>query len=99
MKDGVLIIKTSRGPLVHESDLAEALNTGKVAGAAVDVVSHEPIKAQNPLLTARNCLITPHIAWAPLESRPRLMNIAVENLQAFLAGTPNNLVEAEPPGC
>ena len=94
MKDGVLIINTSRGPLVHESDLAEALNAGKVGGAAVDVVSHEPIKAKNPLLTARNCLITPHIAWAPLESRSRLMNIAVENLQAFLAGTPNNVVEA-----
>ncbi len=94
MKDGVLIINTSRGLLVHESDLAEALNAGKVGGAAVDVVSHEPIKAENPLLTARNCLITPHIAWAPLESRARLMSIAAENLQAFLAGTPNNVVEA-----
>ena len=59
-----------------------------------DESGNEPIKAENPLLTARNCLITPHIAWAPLESRSRLMNIAVENLQAFLAGTPNNVVEA-----
>ena len=94
MKDGVLIINTSRGPLVHESDLAEALNSGKVAGAAIDVVSQEPIVAENPLFTARNCLITPHIAWAPRESRSRLMNIAVENLQAFLAGTPTNVIQA-----
>ena len=92
MKDGVMIINTARGPLVNESDLAEALNIGKVAGAAVDVVSQEPIPENNPLLTAKNCLITPHIAWAPKESRSRLMKIAGENLQNFLAGTPTNLV-------
>ncbi|MDB4438164.1 D-2-hydroxyacid dehydrogenase [bacterium] len=92
MKDGVMIINTARGPLVNELDLAEALNKGKVAGAAVDVVSNEPIEADNPLLSARNCLITPHIAWAPRESRRRLMKVAVENLEAFLSGNSTNLV-------
>lgn len=92
MKDGVMLINTSRGPVVEEPDLAEALNSGKVAGAAVDVVSAEPIKAANPLLTARNCIITPHIAWAPRETRERLMNIAVDNLEAFLRGSPINVV-------
>lgn len=92
MKDGVIIINTSRGPLVVEEDLAEALNGGKVFGAAVDVVSTEPIKANNPLLKAKNCIITPHIAWAPKESRARLMKIAVDNLHAFLAGNPVNVV-------
>lgn len=92
MKDGVIIINTSRGPLVVEEDLAEALNSGKVYGAAVDVVSSEPIKTDNPLMTARNCIVTPHIAWAPKESRARLMNIAVENLEAFLKGEPINVV-------
>jgi glycerate dehydrogenase len=92
MKDGVMIINTSRGPLVQEDDLAEALNSGKVSGAAVDVVSTEPIKMNNPLLAAKNCIITPHIAWAPQESRARLMAIAVENLKAFLAGNLVNVV-------
>lgn len=92
MKDGVLIINTSRGPLVVEQDLADALNHGKVAAAAVDVVSSEPISEGNPLLTAKNCIITPHIAWAPKESRVRLMNTAVENLGAFLARSPLNVV-------
>ncbi len=92
MKDGVMIINTSRGPLINEFDLTEALNNGKVAGAAVDVASKEPIIADNPLLKAKNCLITPHIAWAPRESRSRLMKIAGENLQNYLAGTPTNLV-------
>ncbi|AHF06563.1 D-2-hydroxyacid dehydrogenase [Desulfitobacterium metallireducens] len=92
MKDGVLIINTSRGPLVVEEDLAEALNRGKVAGAALDVVSTEPIKADNPLLTAKNCLITPHIAWAPVETRQRLMDFAIDNLEKFLAGISVNVV-------
>lgn len=92
MKDGVMIINTSRGPLVVEADLRDALNSGKVAGAAVDVVSTEPIKMDNPLLEAKNMIITPHIAWAPKESRQRLMDIAVDNLQAFVNGSPENVV-------
>ncbi len=92
MKDGVMIINTSRGPLVVEQDLCDALNSGKVAGAAVDVVSAEPIAASNPLLQAKNCIITPHIAWAPKESRSRLMNIAADNLAAFIIGSPVNVV-------
>lgn len=94
MKDGVMIINTSRGPLIASEDLAEALNSGKVAGAAVDVLEVEPPKMDNPLLSAKNCIITPHIAWAPKESRQRLMDIAVENLEAFLANKPVNLVNA-----
>ncbi|SDK67118.1 D-2-hydroxyacid dehydrogenase [Natronincola ferrireducens] len=92
MKDKVMIINTSRGPLIVEEDLAEALNNGKVAGAAVDVVSTEPIENNNPLLTAKNCIITPHIAWAPHESRKRLMDIAVDNLEKFLLQNPINVV-------
>lgn len=92
MKDGVLIINTSRGPLIVEEDLRDALNCGKVAGAACDVVSTEPIKMNNPLLQAKNMIITPHIAWAPKESRQRLMDIAVENLTAYAAGSPINVV-------
>jgi glycerate dehydrogenase len=92
MKDGVMIINNSRGPLVVEEDLAEALNSGKVAGAAVDVVMTEPIKSDNPLLAAKNCIITPHISWAPKESRQRLMDIAVDNLEKFLSGNPVNVV-------
>ncbi len=92
MKDGVLIINDSRGPLIVEEDLRDALISGKVAGAAVDVVSTEPIRMDNPLLEAPNIIITPHIAWAPRESRQRLMDIAVENLKAFLQGTPINIV-------
>jgi glycerate dehydrogenase len=92
MKVGVMIINTSRGPLVVEQDLCDALNSGKVAGAAVDVVSAEPIAAGNPLLKAKNCIITPHIAWAPKESRLRLMNIAADNLAAYVNGTPVNVV-------
>lgn len=86
MKDGVFLINTSRGPLVNETDLLAALNSGKVAGAGVDVVSTEPILPDNPLLQAKNCLITPHIAWAPKESRARLMAIAVDNLEHFIKG-------------
>ncbi len=92
MKNGVMIINTSRGPLVVEQDLCDALNSGKVAFAAVDVVSAEPIAASNPLLQAKNCIITPHIAWAPKESRTRLMNIAVDNLAKYLSGSPVNVV-------
>lgn len=92
MKDGVMIINNSRGPLVVEQDLADALNSGKVAGAAVDVVMTEPIKGDNPLLKAKNCIITPHISWAPKESRKRLMDIAVDNLAQFAAGKPINVV-------
>lgn len=92
MKDGVMIINNSRGPLIIEEDLAEALNSGKVGGAAVDVVSSEPINADNPLLQAKNCIITPHISWAPIESRQRLMNIAVDNLVKFLSAEPVNVV-------
>jgi glycerate dehydrogenase len=92
MKDGVIIINNSRGPLIVEQDLAEALKSGKVFAAGLDVVSSEPIKADNPLLGAPNCLITPHISWASKESRQRLMDIAVENLARFIAGTPINVV-------
>jgi len=92
MKDGALFINTSRGPLVDETALAEALDAGKLSGAAVDVVSTEPIRADNPLLKARNILITPHIAWAPREARTRLLDIAVDNLRAFLSGSPKNTV-------
>lgn len=93
MKDGVLLINTSRGPLIVEEDLAEALNLGKVRGAALDVVSNEPIRADNPLLTAKNCYITPHIAWAAVETRQRLMGIAVDNFEKFLAGQPVNVIK------
>lgn len=92
MKDGVLIINDSRGPLIVEEDLRDALNSGKVAGAAVDVVSTEPIQMNNPLLEAKNMIITPHIAWAPKESRQRLMDIAVENLKAYVQGNPINVI-------
>jgi len=92
MKDGVIIINNSRGPLIVEQDLADALNSGKVYAAGVDVVSSEPIRADNPLLQAKNCIITPHISWAPKESRQRLMNIAIENYAAFLRGVPVNVV-------
>ena len=92
MKDGVIIINTSRGPLIVEKDLADALNNGKVAGAAVDVMSIEPVQMDNPLMSAKNCLITPHIAWAPKESRERLMNIAVDNLAQFIKKTPTNVI-------
>jgi glycerate dehydrogenase len=92
MKDGVMIINTARGPLIVEKDLCDALNSGKVSGAGVDVVSLEPIAADNPLLKAKNCIITPHIAWAPKESRTRLMNTTVDNLAAFLSGKPVNIV-------
>ena len=92
MKKGAFLINTARGGLVHEKDLADALNGGRIAGAAVDVVSFEPIKPDNPLLTAKNCIITPHIAWASLEARKRLMDATAENIRAFLVGKPINVV-------
>jgi len=92
MKDGVILINTSRGPLIIEQDVTDALNSGKIYAAGLDVVNQEPIAANNPLLTAKNCFLTPHISWAPKESRKRLMDIAVENLQAFVDGNPINVV-------
>ena len=92
MKDGVIIINTSRGQLIVQQDLADALKSGKVYAAGLDVVDKEPIGDDNPLLPLENCIITPHISWAPKESRQRLMDIAVENLRAFLDGKPVNIV-------
>ena len=92
MKDGVIIVNTSRGPLINEADLAEALKSGKVYAAGVDVVSIEPMQADNPLLSAPNCFITPHMAWMSTEARTRLIDIAVNNIRAYLAGAPVNNV-------
>ncbi|OAA93992.1 D-2-hydroxyacid dehydrogenase [Clostridium coskatii] len=92
MKDGVIIVNNARGPLIVEEDLAHALNTGKVYGAALDVTSREPVKKESPLLKAENCIITPHISWAAKETRERLLNIAVENLKNFLEGNPINVI-------
>lgn len=92
MKSSAFLINTSRGPLVNEFDLAAALNAGQIAGAGLDVLSVEPPQKDNPLLTARNCLITPHIAWATHAARARLMKIAVDNLRGFLGGEPVNVV-------
>ena len=92
MKDGVILINNSRGPLVVEADLAAALNSGKVACAALDVVSTEPIKADNVLLTAKNCIITPHISWATKEARERIMQTTADNVKSFIEGKPENVV-------
>ncbi len=92
MKDGVIIINNGRGPLIVERDLADALNSGKVYAAGVDVVSTEPIRNDNPLLAAKNCFITPHISWAPKEARQRIMDITERNLRAYTEGAPINVV-------
>ncbi len=92
MKPGAFLINTSRGPLVDEPALAEALNAGRIAGAGLDVLCDEPPRADNPLLSARNCYITPHIAWATRSARQRLMEIAISNVRAFLEGNPQNVV-------
>lgn len=92
MKDGAMLVNTARGGLLDEAAVVDALNTGKLRYAAVDVVSQEPMKADNPLLTTRRCIITPHIAWAPVESRQRLLDCVVENIHCFLDGNPQNVV-------
>ena len=92
MKDGAILLNTARGALVNEQDLKDALATGKLRGAAVDVISKEPMDAQNPLLNAPNCIITPHMAWAPIESRQRIMDCTERSIAAFLAGAPINTV-------
>ena len=94
MKDGVIIINNSRGGLVVEQDLADALNSGKVAAAGVDVVSTEPIKGDNPLLTAKNCIITPHISWASKEARERIMACTEQNVRTYIEGRPVNVINA-----
>ncbi|EFY07882.1 D-2-hydroxyacid dehydrogenase [Succinatimonas hippei] len=92
MKDGVILINNARGQLINEQDVAEALNSGKMGAAGLDVVYTEPIREDNPLLKAKNCIITPHISWAPKESRQRIMDCAVENAKAYIAGSPINVV-------
>ena len=92
MKDGVILINNARGQLINEVDVADALNSGKIGYAGLDVVYTEPIRGDNPLLKAKNCIITPHISWAPKESRQRIMDMTVDNVKSFLAGDPINVV-------
>ena len=92
MKDGVILINNARGQLINEQDVADALNSGKMAAAGLDVAATEPIREDNPLLKAKNCIITPHISWAPRESRQRIMDCTAENVRAYLAGAPVNVV-------
>ena len=105
MKDGAMLINTARGALMDEQAVADALAAGKLRGAAVDVATVEPMRKDNPLLSAPNCLITPHMAWAPLESRRRLLNTVADNVRCFLEGNPQNVGNgiippgANDPGC
>ena len=92
MKDGVILINNSRGGLLNEQDVADALNCGKLRAAAVDVVTTEPILGTNPLLTAKNCIITPHMSWAAVEARGRIIDITADNIRSFLSGSPRNVV-------
>ncbi len=92
MKDGVILINNARGQLIDEQDVTDALNSGKIAAAGLDVVYTEPIKADNPLLGAKNCIITPHISWAPKESRQRIMDITASNIKSYIDGAPANVV-------
>ena len=92
MKDGVILLNTARGGLLNEQDVADALRSGKISNAAVDVVSYEPIAADNPLLTAPNCIITPHMAWAPIEARQRILDCTIRSIEGYLAGKPVNTV-------
>ena len=92
MKDGVILLNTSRGGVIDETAVAEGLRSGKLRAAAVDVVSEEPMRRDNPLLTAPNCIITPHMAWAPIETRKRLLGVVAENIRGFLNSSPRNVV-------
>ena len=92
MKDGVILINNSRGQLIDEQDVADALNSGKIGYAGLDVVYTEPIRSDNPLLKAKNCIITPHISWAPIEARQRIMDMTAQNIKAFQDGSPVNIV-------
>ena len=92
MKDGAIIINNSRGQLIDEQDVADALKSGKLAAAGLDVVYTEPIRPDNPLLSAPNCIITPHMSWGAKEARQRIMDITADNVKAYLAGSPINIV-------
>ena len=92
MKESAIVINTSRGPVVNDEDLANALDNGDIQGAGLDVLSIEPPKSSNPLLTAKNCIITPHMAWASVEARVRLLHATEDNVRAFLQNSPINKV-------
>lgn len=92
MKDGAILINNSRGQLIDEQDVTDALKSGKLGAAGLDVVYTEPIKADNPLLTAPNCIITPHMSWGAKEARQRIMDITVDNVKAYISGSPINVV-------